>query len=143
MAFPKIVFIATIAILLASVLAVNISNDSDPQEDTLDLITMDLIVIDGYGDFEKDAKVGEDVVFSLKANKTTGYSWALISSDGIDMTKEWYEVDAGREGLCGAGGTQFFKFHCDKAGTYKIVLDYQRSWEGSEGNIVNITLTVA
>ena len=143
MAFPKILFIATIAILFASALAINISNDSDQREETLDLITMDSIVIDGYGDFEKNAKVGDDVVFSLKANMTTGYSWKLVSSDDIEMTKEWYEVDAGREGLCGAGGTQFYQFHCDKAGTYKIVLDYQRSWEGSEGNIVNIFLTVA
>ena len=144
MAFPKILFIATIAILFASALAVNISNDSDPQDVyTMDPITKNTIRIDGYGDFEKEAKAGDDVVFSLKANMTTGYSWALISSDGIEMTKGWYEVDAGKEGLCGAGGTQFYQFHCEKAGTYTIILDYQRSWVGSEGNVVNILLTVS
>ena len=75
------------------------------------------------------AAAGEDVVISLAANNTTGYSWKVVSSDGLEMTKEWYEVEKGREGLCGAGGTQYYQFHCEKAGTYKVVLDYQRPWE--------------
>ncbi|MBE6523766.1 MAG: hypothetical protein E7Z65_02680 [Thermoplasmata archaeon] len=126
MSAAKVILLAVSAILVVSGAAIVLANDGGSSQEKDDM------VIEKYveaGDDSLQAAVGEDVVISLAANATTGYSWVIKSSDGLEKTKDWYEVEKGREGLCGAGGTQYFQFHCEKAGTYKVVLDYQRPWE--------------
>lgn len=127
MSAAKIILLAVSAILVVSGAAIVISNDGGSSQETDDMIIEKIVE---SGDNSLQAAVGEDVVISLEANATTGYSWVIKSSDGLEKTKDWYEVEKGKEGLCGAGGTQYFQFHCEKAGTYKVVLDYQRPWEG-------------
>ena len=126
MSAAKVILLAVSAILVVSGAAIVLANDGGSSQEKDDM------VIEKYveaGDDSLQAAVGEDVVISLAANATTGYSWVIKSSDGLEKTKDWYGVEKGREGLCGAGGTQYFQFHCEKAGTYKVVLDYQRPWE--------------
>ncbi len=94
------------------------------------------------GTYEREVKAGEEFTIALNSNPTTGYDWIIVSADGLEKTGDRYEVEPGKENLCGAGGIQYFTFKCDSQGEYRIVLDYCRAWEGSCGNIVNIDVKV-
>jgi predicted secreted protein len=88
-------------------------------------------------------KVGEVFTVSQKGNATTGFEWKAVSYDGLKMVEGWYAPDdPGNPPRCGVGGTQYYKFTAENAGEYKIVLDYQRSWEGSCGDIVEYKVIV-
>ena len=131
-----ILILAIAAIAVASTLAMTYAvTDSDSE-------VTDVEIIDSYGTYEKHASVGEKYTVALKGNVTTGYDWKLVSSDDLKLVKDWYVADSNAQGLCGVGGVHYFEFDCEKARNYKIVLDYQRSWEGSEGSVVTVNLTV-
>ncbi len=84
--------------------------------------------------------LGEATV-SMKGNVTTGYDWVVSSMpEGLTLVKDWYETDT-TSGLVGAGGVHHFTFS-GEAGTYDVVLDYQRSWIGSEGNTQTVQVTI-
>ncbi len=86
-------------------------------------------------------KAGEVFTVSQRGNATTGYQWKAVSYDGLELVSDRYVPDdAGNPPRCGVGGIQYFEFTAEKAGEYRIVLDYQRSWEGSCGNIVEYTI---
>ena len=137
---PKIILIVVSAILLASVSAIVLTNAGGGTEDVNEMIVEKSIVSDGQ---RIEVNAGDDAVISLEANNMTGYSWTIRSSDGLEMTKDWYVVEKGKENLCGAGGTQYFQFHCEKAGTYKIVLDYQRPWESESVKTFTVDVVVS
>jgi predicted secreted protein len=78
----------------------------------------------------------------MKGNATTGYDWVVVSMpEGLKLVKDWYQSDSADEHIVGAGGTHYFTFSGEK-GTYDVVLDYQRSWVGSEGNTVTVQVTI-
>jgi len=89
-----------------------------------------------------NVKAGEDVTIALEGNRTTGYDWKVVSADGLELKGENYVVKQSEPMLCGVGGTHYFTFHCEKAGTYNVVLDYLREWEGSEGNTKTVQIIV-
>jgi predicted secreted protein len=133
----KYVFtISAISALAVLAGAIILLGDSDGQSDD-----MEANFIDDSGVL--NAEVGKDVTIALEANATTGYHWKVVSSDGLELVNDWYESPTTSPQICGAGGTQYFTFHCDKAGTYEVVLDYLREWQGSEGNIKTVQITVA
>ena len=92
----------------------------------------------------KDVKASAsgEVTVPMKGNLTTGYDWVVVSlPDGLTLVKDWYEAD-NTGGLVGAGGVHYFTFSGEKAGTYEVVFDYQRSWLGSEGNTETVQITI-
>ena len=90
---PKIILIVVSAILLASVSAIVLTNAGGGTEDVNEMIVEKSIVSDGQ---RIEVNAGDDAVISLEANNTTGYSWTIRSSDGLEMTKDWYVVEKGK-----------------------------------------------
>jgi len=91
-----------------------------------------------------DAQVGEEFTVPLEGNVTTGYDWKFVSGEGVELVSDWYvSHDAGDPPRCGVGGTHYFKFKCAEKGTYELTFDYLRSWEGSEGNLKVVQITVS
>ena len=128
--------LAIIAIAVVAVMAVTyVVNDSDSE-------MADVNILESKGTYEEHAKVGEKYALGLSGNVTTGYDWKLVSSDGLKLINDWYKPNDNPQNMCGVGGVHYFEFDCAEAGIYDIVLDYQRSWEGSEGNIVTMHLIV-
>jgi len=91
-------------------------------------------------------KVGDVVSVKLKANRTTGYSWALASgkldekilkSDGNE-----YKVDEHPAGMVGVGGNDVWTFTAVAAGKTEIVLGYARPWEKDKEPAEAFKLTV-
>ena len=70
------------------------------------------------------------VEFSLRENPTTGYAWQYeIEGDCVALTKDDYAQDPSQPGMAGVGGTRYFTFTAEKAGTATVTFTYLRSWE--------------
>ena len=70
----------------------------------------------------------------LQSNPTTGYSWAVLSTDTNQVIQQLGEpsYEAGTEakkGLVGAGGIEIYRFQAMKEGKAILVFQYSRPWE--------------
>jgi inhibitor of cysteine peptidase len=76
-----------------------------------------------------EMKVGQELVITLEANPTTGYSWDVdaLSEDVIRAAGEPEFESAST--LVGAGGTQTMRFEAVEAGQSTLTLAYRRPWE--------------
>lgn len=127
-----LVVMTAVTVIAALAAAFVVLGDSDGKVDNMPVIDTDNTDV-------VNVKVGEEFTISREGNATTGYQWVLFSSDGLKYVKDWYA--AKEDGyLMGAGGHHYFTFVAEKEGTYEVVLDYLRSWEGSEGNTVTIKI---
>lgn len=78
------------------------------------------------------ARVGEEFTVTLRANATTGYSWAL--ADSLDPAllahvRNDYVPDPAPQGMVGSGGHERWTFRALAAGETSIFLRYARAWE--------------
>lgn len=78
-----------------------------------------------------DIVSGERVIVRLASNRTTGYSWALLTSGSDALTRLASEytqvVDA--EGKPGAPGVESWYFQAKGSGQQELRFEYRRSWE--------------
>lgn len=78
----------------------------------------------------EDAK---SVTISFDANITTGFEWTYVilggDSAAIDESASGYVSDPAPEGMCGVGGTHYFKVDVVKPGETLVRFVYSRGWE--------------
>lgn len=72
--------------------------------------------------------VGETKEIILDSNPTTGYSWSIIRSDGLEVIEEFI-LDDTNGPVCGAGGKQHYRLSAKCPGEYEFMATYRRSWE--------------
>ena len=72
--------------------------------------------------------VGETKEIILDSNPTTGYSWSIIRSDGLEVVKEFI-LDDTNGTVCGAGGKQHYRLSAKCPGGYEFMATYHKSWE--------------
>jgi inhibitor of cysteine peptidase len=94
------------------------------------------------------ASVGETIVLSLPENPSTGYSWQMTASDGLEAVSDNYvqgNTGSAFRPIVGAGGTHTWTYKVTKPGTQTITGIYKRPWEGtSEGEkTFRLTINVA
>lgn len=86
------------------------------------------------------SKNKKTVSFSMSSNPTTGYDWSYkVNQKGIvKCIKDQYvsDVEDSEIPVSGAGGTQYYTFRAEKAGTVVITFRYQRAWEKTEYDLV-------
>ena len=63
--------------------------------------------------------------WEIESNPTTGYSWFLVSEEGLKVETEFIT----KSDLCGAPGIQVFMISSDKKGTFELIAEYKRPWE--------------
>lgn len=89
--------------------------------------------IETYTDADKTitASVNQEFVIALDSNPTTGYNWEENHDETmLRLVESAYELGKhAKEGVVGAGGTQYFRFQALKAGRTEITLIYKRTWE--------------
>jgi predicted secreted protein len=91
-----------------------------------------------------NANVGDTVHLSLPENPSTGYSWQMTASDGIERVSDNYVQDRSgwpRE-VVGAGGMHEYVYKVTKPGAQTISGVYKRPWEGSSQGEKTYSLTV-
>ena len=71
------------------------------------------------------------ILIALESNPTTGYSWeANYDETMLALVEETYELgEYARQGVVGAGGTEFFRFRALQSGESEIIMVYKRPWE--------------
>ena len=91
-------------------------------------------------------KVGDVIRVKLKSNRTTGYSWALISGKTdakvLKSGEVEYKVDEHPAGMVGVGGNDFCLFTALAPGKTEIALGYARPWEKDKEPAQAFKLTV-
>jgi len=76
--------------------------------------------------------VGSEITISLDENPTTGYSWNVTSSAGLEYVNDTYI--APETGLVGAGGVHVWQYLAAEGGTAEFSAIYKRPWEETTGN---------
>ncbi len=76
--------------------------------------------------------VGSEITISLEENPTTGYSWNVTSSAGLEYVNDTYI--APETELVGAGGVHVWQYLAAEEGTAEFSAIYKRPWEETTGN---------
>lgn len=90
-------------------------------------------------------KKGETFYLRLDENPTTGYSWELNMSQGLNNVSGKYYPPESKEGeqpLVGAGGVHLWEIKAVAEGTQQVTAVYRRSWENETGMEKRFTLNV-
>ena len=75
------------------------------------------------------APIGETILISLKENPTTGYTWNVTNSSGLELIADTYEMEKVKEGIVGAGGVHSWILKTTEIGNQTFSGIYKHSWE--------------
>lgn len=83
------------------------------------------------------------VTVSISENPSTGYKWKynVINETVAKVTHDEY-IHTAPDGLVGAPGVRKLTFKGLKPGSTKIIMTYEREWEGEPVRTIEILLTV-
>jgi len=78
-------------------------------------------------------KEGHAFFLKLKENPSTGYSWKLSLSDGLNQLSDKYHPFESSENnfVIGAGGFRLWKIEAVDKGNQQVEAIYKRSWEST------------
>jgi inhibitor of cysteine peptidase len=85
---------------------------------------------------------GETFYLKLKENPSTGYSWQLNLSQGLNILSDEYIQDPAPEGYTGVSGTHQWKIKAITEGSQQIKGIYKRPWENETGTEDKFILNV-
>ena len=90
-----------------------------------------------------EVKVGDQIVISLDANPSTGYTWVAKDLDTTMFEQVGDPVfTSSNPNLVGSGRTLILTYKTLKAGTVNLTLVYQRPWETGIDPIDTYEITV-
>jgi inhibitor of cysteine peptidase len=85
---------------------------------------------------------GDRIRIELESNPTTGYEWAVDSTDETILVYEGSAYEAGDGNRVGQGGIQTLTFQAAEPGQAEIHLKYWRSWEGDASVVERFDVTI-
>lgn len=83
--------------------------------------------------------LGQRLRLRLAENPTTGYQWAVLSSDDLVLESNRF-TPVGT--AVGGGGTRELRWQASCIGSNQITLAQRRTWEPIEKSLARFTLTV-
>ena len=87
-------------------------------------------------------KNGEIFILQLRENPSTGYSWELNVSEGLNILSDGYTQDQAPEGQVGVPGTHSWTIEAVSLGSQQVNGIYKRPWENMTGTEENFTLAL-
>ncbi len=86
---------------------------------------------------------GDTLSIQLAENPTTGYRWAIQTSDepGLKLQNSEFSPQSAGVGV-GVGGQRIFTFRAASSGTAHLQLKEWRQWEGDRSILNRFELTV-
>jgi inhibitor of cysteine peptidase len=87
-------------------------------------------------------KVNQTALISLKENPTTGFSWNVTNSTGLEIVNDTYNTDKAPESMVGVGGVHEWLVKAVEAGNQTFDAVYKRSWEPTTGSEDTYALNV-
>ena len=85
---------------------------------------------------------GDIIIVELEENPTTGYSWNLTYSEGLELSGDNYTQENNTEEIVGVGGVHKWTFKVIDTGEQKISAVYMRPWEERTGEENTFDLTI-
>lgn len=133
--------------LKAGTYDVNINSVTDSFELSSDNIIEGVGGVSGANVFTEDNNgstvelaTGDTFRIKLNENPTTGYQWALETTDGLEIMSDNFLPPA--TGLVGAGGIHEWDIKATASGTQQVTGVYSRSWENLTDSEQRFVLTV-
>lgn len=83
--------------------------------------------------------LGRRLRLSLAENPTTGYQWAVVSSDNLVLESDVFTPNGA---AIGGGGTRELLWQAHSLGSNQLTLAQRRTWEPIEKALARFTLTV-
>jgi len=149
--------IAMLLVIAAVVFAAGCTEEAEPEEEVTENITDEnateanetvetgQVVTEADNGTSISLKNGENFTLQLRENPSTGYSWQLNLSEGLNLLDDYYTQDLVPENTEGEApegvpGNHTWIIQAVAPGSQQVNGEYIRPWEeGSEGNF---TLTV-
>ena len=122
--FPALALVGALALLVGG--AVLLRELSQPSSAVYDLLERVL-----WGEFSDprapvEARVGQEFLLSLEANRSTGYEWRLVEpvdAGALELLGAAYETSPrALSGAVGGGGRQVFRFRALRPGEAEVWL---------------------
>lgn len=85
---------------------------------------------------------GENFTLQLRENPSTGYSWQLNVSEGLNILSDNYTQDEASEDMVGVGGNHTWLIEALSEGSQQVNGIYKQEWMNTTGTEDNFTLTV-
>ncbi|MFE7798097.1 protease inhibitor I42 family protein [Nocardia sp. NPDC057440] len=104
-----------------------------------------LAVTDSNNDQERTLRIGQQLVVSLPANPSTGYTWGLgeLERNVLRQDGEPDYLPASNVPVApGSGGTAVWTFVGNSVGVAHLTLDYTRPWEQGIDPAQKFSLTI-
>ncbi len=86
--------------------------------------------------------VSSIITLKLAENPTTGYSWNLTASAGLQVVNDTYQPSDTTGTMVGSGGTHIWDIKATQPGVQTIHAVYMRPWEPVTGNETAFAMTV-
>jgi predicted secreted protein len=104
-----------------------------------------LSYVDVPPDDTVSASFGDLITLTLPENPSTGYSWQISASDGLEQVSDHYiqgNTGTAARPIVGAGGTHEWVFKVIKPGNQQVTGVYKRPWEATSEGEKRYTLNV-
>ncbi|MEV6427370.1 protease inhibitor I42 family protein [Nocardia sp. NPDC051463] len=141
-----------LVLVLASALVACGTNDSDVEtkrtssaQPTSHAAHDALAVTDSNNGQERTLRIGQQLVVSLPANPSTGYTWALGELEQQVLRQDSepdYRPDPNVPAAPGSGGTAVWTFVGNSVGVAQLTLHYTRPWEQGIDPAQKFSLTI-
>jgi inhibitor of cysteine peptidase len=82
------------------------------------------------------------ITLKLKENPTTGFTWNLTTTPGLQIISDSYKPTYTTGKMVGSGGIHTWDISAVGNGEQKIQAVYKRSWEPIVGNETTFSMTV-
>ena len=101
-----------------------------------------LVVTEEQNGATVNVNTGAIITVKLQENPTTGYSWNLTTTSGLQIINGTYKPTYTTGKMVGSGGTHIWDISAVSTGEQKIKGVYMRSWEPTSGNETSFSMTV-
>ena len=92
-----------------------------------------------------NVKPGHIIILKLNENPSTGYSWQMKLSKGLELLSDKYSSESsgpGGRAILGAGGYHLWTIEAKYKGSQQVEAIYKRSWEQAEVKAFKLTVVV-
>lgn len=104
------------------------------------------LINEAYNGKTIQIKKGDTIYLELKENPSTGYSWQLSLSKGLNtLSTKYYPPESSQNGqsfIVGAEGFRLWGINSVARGSQQVKGIYKRSWERETGKEQTFTLNV-
>jgi inhibitor of cysteine peptidase len=89
-----------------------------------------------------NVNTGALITVKLPENPTTGFTWNLTTTSGLQIINDTYKPTYTTGKMVGSSGTHIWDISAVATGEQKIQGVYMRSWEPTNGNETSFIMTV-